>query len=353
MSTLGRRGVRTAQIARVPAVAAAEVPRRAFEHDDARARLARGQRRAQRGVAAAEHRDVVARAARRSRRPLRAAPRRRARGAACARAAARRAPAPPRGSAAAADRPREEHRQVAFADREGAAELLLRQRPEHQPEHGRDEREVVERASRSRRRRRRRGARGRAASGSGCTRRATRARGCRRRAAAAARSITRAQTPASGRFSTSSIDVADVEAGDQRPHEVRPRREQQRPRLQPVLLERREQDRGGRRRRQPERQQRHEHARGRGVVRRLGAGDALDGAVAELLGRDRSAASRRRTRGTSGSPSRRTAARRAETRSPCRAATASTTLPVLAAHPGEVAAAAPAASSSRPCRHAW
>ena len=44
----------------------------------------------------------------------------------------------------AADGPGEEHRDVAFADRDGAAELLLRQRPEDQTQHRRHERNVVD-----------------------------------------------------------------------------------------------------------------------------------------------------------------------------------------------------------------
>ena len=79
-------------------------------------------------------------------------------------------------------------------------------------------------------------------------------------------------------------DVADVEARDQAPDQVRLGGEQQRSRLQAELLERGEQDRGGGRGRQPERQQRHQHARGGGVVGRLGPGHALDRALAELLG---------------------------------------------------------------------
>ncbi len=51
--------VRAAEITRVPAVAAAKVTRRAFEHDDARARLPRRERRTERGISPADHHDVV------------------------------------------------------------------------------------------------------------------------------------------------------------------------------------------------------------------------------------------------------------------------------------------------------
>ena len=57
---VGRRGVRAAQVAGVPAVAAAEMARRAFEHDDAARPPARAVSAAHSaGVAAAEHGDVV------------------------------------------------------------------------------------------------------------------------------------------------------------------------------------------------------------------------------------------------------------------------------------------------------
>jgi hypothetical protein len=60
--------------------------------------------------------------------------------------------------------------------------------------------------------------------------------------------------------------------------------EQQRPGVEAVLLEAREHHRGSGRRRQAEREQRHQRAGGGGVVGGFGAGDALDGAVAELSG---------------------------------------------------------------------
>jgi hypothetical protein len=60
--------------------------------------------------------------------------------------------------------------------------------------------------------------------------------------------------------------------------------EEQRPRLQAVLLETGQHDRRRRRGRQAQRQQRHQRAGGRGVVGGLGPGHALDGAMAELLG---------------------------------------------------------------------
>ena len=59
--------------------------------------------------------------------------------------------------------------------------------------------------------------------------------------------------------------------------------EQQRPRVEPVLLEAREHHRGGGRRRQPEREQRHQRAGGGGVVGGFRPGDALDRALAEFL----------------------------------------------------------------------
>ena len=149
-------------------------------------------------------------------------------------------------------------------------------------------------------------------------------------------SITRAQTPRQRQVQHQQHHVADVEARDQRPHEIGPRREQQRPRLQPVLLKRGQQHRRRRRRGQPERQQRHQHARGGGVVRGLGTGDALDRAVAELLrvfaqplfdhvgheGRDHRSAARQHAE-------RKPDGRAAQPRLP-------RSPPVLAAHAGEV-----------------
>ena len=148
--------------------------------------------------------------------------------------------------------------------------------------------------------------------------------------------------------------VADEQTRDQRPHELGLRREQQRPRLQAVLLKRREQDRSRGRGRHAERQQRHEHARGRRVVRGLGPGDAFDRAVAEFLGVARSGASRRDTTGTSGSPSRPSAARRAGSRSPCRGATPSTSgaTPRDSCRAKRVQLQRLRAAAS-PCRHAW
>ena len=57
---LRRRGVRAAQVARVAAVAAAQCARRTFQHEHARAALARGEGGAESGVAAADDDDVVA-----------------------------------------------------------------------------------------------------------------------------------------------------------------------------------------------------------------------------------------------------------------------------------------------------
>ena len=56
------------------------------------------------------------------------------------------------------------------------------------------------------------------------------------------------------------------------------------PGLEAPALQGGQHDRGGGVRRQPEREHRHEGAGGGRVVGGLGAGDALDGAVAELLG---------------------------------------------------------------------
>jgi len=53
--------VEAAEVARVPAVPATEVARRTLEDDDAGAGTARGDRRAQRGIAAANHHYVVVR----------------------------------------------------------------------------------------------------------------------------------------------------------------------------------------------------------------------------------------------------------------------------------------------------
>ena len=128
--------------------------------------------------------------------------------------------------------------------------------------------------------------------------------------------------------------------------------EQVGPRLQVEDLERREHDRGGRRGRQPERQQRHQRARERGVVGRLRPGDALDRAVAELVRSLRRRFSVDRT-GTSAARPRPPAARRTESRSRCRAATASTSA-AFAAGSSQRAAPAPVVTrSSSPPGAAW
>ena len=59
MSTSVGAVVHAPQVARVAAVAAAERARGAFDDDDARAALGGGERRAQRGIAAAEDGDVI------------------------------------------------------------------------------------------------------------------------------------------------------------------------------------------------------------------------------------------------------------------------------------------------------
>ena len=103
--------------------------------------------------------------------------------------------------------------------------------------------------------------------------------------------------------------VADVEAGDEGPHQIGLRLKQQRARLEAVLLERRQQHRRRGGRRQAQRQQRHQHAGRGGVVGGFGAGHALDGAVPELARARGSAAAPRRRTGTWGCWCRRSAAR--------------------------------------------
>ena len=78
-------------------------------------------------------------------------------------------------------------------------------------------------------------------------------------------------------------EVADEQARDQRPDQQRLLLEQRRTRLDPVGHERGQHHRRGRVGRQTQRQHRHQRARRRRVVRRLRAGDALDGALAELV----------------------------------------------------------------------
>jgi hypothetical protein len=78
--------------------------------------------------------------------------------------------------------------------------------------------------------------------------------------------------------------VADVEARDQAPHQLGLRLKEERAGLDAVVLECAQQDRrrggGG----NAERQERDQHAGRRSVIRRLGPGDALDSALAELVG---------------------------------------------------------------------
>ena len=121
-------------------------------------------------------------------------------------------------------------------------------------------------------------------------------------------------------------EVADIERGDQPPDELGVAVEQERAGLQVVVLERREQHGGGRRRRQAEREQRHQHAGGGSVVGGLRSGDAFDGAVPELLRAASSAAAPPHRTGTSGSRSRRRAARRSESRAPFPGSTARTSV---------------------------
>src|SRR5919107_5460644 len=78
-------------------------------------------------------------------------------------------------------------------------------------------------------------------------------------------------------------DVADVEAGDQGPDEIRGVLEEQGPWLQIEDLERGEQDRRGRRSRYTECQERYQHPRERRVVGGLRPGHALYRPVAKLV----------------------------------------------------------------------
>ncbi len=78
--------------------------------------------------------------------------------------------------------------------------------------------------------------------------------------------------------------VADEQARDEHPDEVGLLGEQEWPGLDAIAHERRDDDRGGRVRGQPQRQQGHHRPRSRGVVRGLGTGHTLDGALPELLG---------------------------------------------------------------------
>ena len=97
--------------------------------------------------------------------------------------------------------------------------------------------------------------------------------------------------PTSGQVQHEQHDVADVERGDEPPDEVGVVQEEERPGLEPVVLEGRQQDGGRRRGREAERQERHQDAGGRRVVGGLRPGDALDGALpAELLRARRQAA---------------------------------------------------------------
>ena len=267
--------VQAAEVARVPAVSAAEVARRALEDDDAGAGFARGERRAQ------------------ARHCRRQAPRRRSPESSftptCASCASARAGTatnrPPTAAASSrADRTRDEDREIAFADRQRAAELLLRQRSEDQTDHRRrpaarrttriaqptDADEIEHARSSSDRFRL-------YAPSDASTRMPPKSR---RRGI----SMTRAQTPGERQVQHQQHHVADVEAGDERPDEVGTRREQQRARLQAVLLKRREHHRRRRGRRKTEREQRNQHAGGRRVVGGLGPGDAFDRAVPESLG---------------------------------------------------------------------
>ena len=133
--------------------------------------------------------------------------------------------------------------------------------------------------------------------------------------------------------------VADVEARDQPPHEPRLVLEEERSGLESVLLKRGQQNRRRGGRRQAEREQRHERA-GRGcVVGGLRSCDPFDGAVAELarIARQPPLDRVREERRDLGAA--RAEARRAGTRSPRRAAMASTTAPTRRASSTAIRAA--------------
>ena len=92
-----------------------------------------------------------------------------------------------------------------------------------------------------------------------------------------------AHSGASGRFRTSSSTMPTNSEAIRRPHQVGFALEQQRARLDAVLLERGQHHRRDRRGRQAQGQHRDQRARRRGGGRRLRARDALDGALAELV----------------------------------------------------------------------
>ena len=180
------------------------------------------------------------------------------------------------------DRSGQKHREIALADRDGAAELLFRQRPENEPDDRGRNRDV--------------GAAHGVAQRAGDientevehrTVQAVDAE-AREHEDAAVEPGLRDREQAHPEARERQVEhqehhVADIERRDQAPDQVGIAREQQRPRLQAVLLERDQHDRGGRRRRKSERQQRHQHAGHRRIVGRLRAGDAFDRAFAELL----------------------------------------------------------------------
>ena len=93
-----------------------------------------------------------------------------------------------------------------------------------------------------------------------------------------------AQTPARGRLSASRIVLPMKRLAMRAQHELGLRVEQLWPRPDAVALEGAQHDRRCRGGRDAECQQGHETSRSRGVVGRLRARDALDGALAEVLG---------------------------------------------------------------------
>ena len=181
------------------------------------------------------------------------------------------------------DRVGEEHRQVALADRQRAAELLLGQRPQDQADHAGRHRHVehahaeaqdaddpqddqvdhvvVQRV----------GAHGREHEDAGIE--------------PGPGDVQQLHPDAGhGQVEHQQQHVADVEAGDQAPDQVGVALEQQRAGLQAVLLERGQHDGGRGRGRQAERQERRQRAGHGGIVGGLGPGHGLDRTLAELLG---------------------------------------------------------------------
>ena len=83
-------------------------------------------------------------------------------------------------------------------------------------------------------------------------------------------------------------DVADIGRGDQAPEDFRVLRDQQRPGLNALHQHGRDHQRRDRRKGNAEREQRHQRGGGGGIVGGFRAGDAFDGAAADLGGMFRS-----------------------------------------------------------------